>query len=348
MATLPEPEVDPPVRRFIPFFVVVALAAAACGGGAGDTAATVNGEQITVADVEGLRVREGSTIDKTQFAEDLRTAIVETIAIQAASEQFGIAPTDEEGTARLEELRAEYQAQGQDLDQLLESQGIPPERALEFARLEILQRQVAEQLAADAEPIPEEEIQALYDQQALGNYEVCLQHVLVATAEEAEEVVARLEAGEDFATVAEEVSTDPSAAENGGNLGCAPASQYVPEFAQAAIDAEVGSVVGPVESEFGFHVIKVDDRTETGAVPPFEEARAQILEQLEGQRDAGLFEQWFRDAVIAADVQVEAEYGTWAAEPEPTVTPPGDEAPAGTVPSQSIPGSTTVPATTAP
>jgi parvulin-like peptidyl-prolyl isomerase len=89
---------------------------------------------------------------------------------------------------------------------------------------------------------------------------VNVRHILVATEEEANDVIAALEAGESFADLARSVSTDTGSGAQGGELGWAPLTNYVKPFADAARDAEIGAIVGPVESEFGFHVIQVRAR----------------------------------------------------------------------------------------
>lgn len=90
-----------------------------------------------------------------------------------------------------------------------------------------------------------------------GNGDPCVRHILVETEAEGDDIQARLADGEDFSALAVELSTGPSGP-NGGDLGCAPASNYVPEFAEAVIEAEVGEYVGPVQTDFGFHVLVVD------------------------------------------------------------------------------------------
>jgi parvulin-like peptidyl-prolyl isomerase len=90
---------------------------------------------------------------------------------------------------------------------------------------------------------------------------VCAAHILVDSRDEADEVVDRLESGEEFAPLAAEVSTDPGSAASGGSLGCLPTGQFevqfIPEFVDAALAAEVGIPTPPVESEFGWHVIQL-------------------------------------------------------------------------------------------
>lgn len=96
-------------------------------------------------------------------------------------------------------------------------------------------------------------------------------HILVATQEEAQRAIDAINAGESFAAVAAAVSTDGSAA-SGGELGWSQPSRYVEEFADAVTDAPVGEIVGPVQTQFGFHVIQVTGREER----PITEAEREI------------------------------------------------------------------------
>jgi parvulin-like peptidyl-prolyl isomerase len=87
-------------------------------------------------------------------------------------------------------------------------------------------------------------------------------HILVATEAEAQDVLVALNAGESFAALAQAVSTDTGSGANGGNLDWAPASTYVKPFQDAVVSGAIGDFLGPVESEFGFHVIQVIAREE--------------------------------------------------------------------------------------
>lgn len=108
-------------------------------------------------------------------------------------------------------------------------------------------------------------------------------HILVKTEEEAKKVRSRILAGEDFAKVAREVSIDPSAKENGGNLGNAPLSNYVPEFADAAVKIPLGQLSDPVKTQYGYHVLKVLKRE----TKPFDQMKTQARNlYLNGQKKA--------------------------------------------------------------
>lgn len=87
----------------------------------------------------------------------------------------------------------------------------------------------------------------------------CASHFLVATEAEALAGLERVNGGEEFAAVAAELSTDPGSAINGGELGCADPAGYVLEFKEAIESAELNVPVGPVETQFGFHVLVVTD-----------------------------------------------------------------------------------------
>lgn len=103
-------------------------------------------------------------------------------------------------------------------------------------------------------------------------------HILVATEDEAKAVKERLDAGEDFAAVAQEVSTDEGSKVNGGALGQFNASTMVPQFSEAAFAMEEGQISDPVQSEFGWHIIYLTAK-HTG----LESAQEQIRQQLSAQ-----------------------------------------------------------------
>lgn len=134
------------------------------------------------------------------------------------------------------------------------------------------------------EEVSEDIIAALYEEQfgdVAPQSESNASHILVVTEEDAIAVVEALEGGADFAELAKEKSTGPSGP-NGGELGWFSAGMMVPEFEDAAMALEVGEVSAPVQTQFGWHVIKLN---ETRDVPPptLEETREQLVSQLRQQ-----------------------------------------------------------------
>ena len=99
-------------------------------------------------------------------------------------------------------------------------------------------------------------------------------HILVPTEDEAKAALARVKRGEDFAKVADEVSKDPGS--QGGDLGWFTKDKMVPEFADAAAKLDKGQVSDPVHSQFGWHIIKLEDKREK-AFPPFDAVKEQVV-----------------------------------------------------------------------
>ncbi len=105
--------------------------------------------------------------------------------------------------------------------------------------------------------------------------EVRARHILVETEEEAKKVFARVKGGEDFAKVAADVSKDPGSKTDGGDLGFFSKDRMVEPFAEAAFKLEPGQISEPVKSQFGWHVIRVEEKR-TKPIPAFEEMKEQI------------------------------------------------------------------------
>ncbi|MBC7223405.1 MAG: peptidyl-prolyl cis-trans isomerase [Anaerolineae bacterium] len=118
-----------------------------------------------------------------------------------------------------------------------------------------------------------------------------VRHILVETEEQAQEVVEKLRAGEDFAALAAEYSTDPGSKDQGGDLGWFPRGVMVQEFEEAAFSLPVGQVSDPVQTSFGYHVMEVLER---GMRELDEQAWAQAKEQA--------FLDWFTEEHQKAEI----------------------------------------------
>jgi peptidyl-prolyl cis-trans isomerase C len=105
--------------------------------------------------------------------------------------------------------------------------------------------------------------------------EIRARHILVETEDEAKKALERAKKGEDFAALAKELSKDPGSGTDGGDLGFFTKDRMVAEFAEEAFKTAVGQISNVVKSQFGFHVIKVEE-TRDRAPPPFEQVKAQL------------------------------------------------------------------------
>ncbi len=300
------------MRKLVPL-LVLSLALVACSGSAGGGVATVDGHEIGLADVEAISGSTSGTVPKDQFIQNLTNAIVERVLIDAAAEDYDISFTDTEIEAERADIESQIVSQtGSDYETFLEAQSLTNEAVLHIANQQLLARSVTERLTAD---VGDDEVATAYDEQKTGLTEACVSHILLETEADAQAAKKRLDDGEDFATVATEDSTDPSAATNSGDLGCSSLSQYDPAFSEGVMGAVLGEVTDPVESSFGFHLILVTSRD----TPTIDESRESIVATLGQTR----LQDWLLAALADADVQVSAEYGTWTTDPFPQVVAPG-------------------------
>jgi peptidyl-prolyl cis-trans isomerase C len=145
-------------------------------------------------------------------------------------------------------------------------------------------------------PITDAQVQAEYDKQKgkAGEREFRARHILVEKEDEAKALIAQIKGGAKFEDLAKKNSKDPGSGENGGDLDFAAPGAYVPEFSQAMVKLGKGEMTEtPVKSQFGWHIIKLED-TREAKFPPIEEVKGQIQQRL-GQQKLGEF----RDAIRA-------------------------------------------------
>lgn len=109
--------------------------------------------------------------------------------------------------------------------------------------------------------------------------EVRARHILVENEDDAKKIVERLKGGEDFAKVAKEASKDPGSGAEGGDLGFFTQDRMVPEFANAAFAMKPGELSAPVKSQFGWHVIKVEERRQR-PLPAFDQIKDRVAQSL--------------------------------------------------------------------
>lgn len=152
--------------------------------------------------------------------------------------------------------------------------------ALENERRALLAAAVVDDILKDA--VTDEALQKAYDE-AFANAEPTREwnasHILVETEEEAAALIARLDAGEEFAALAQEASSDSSAA-SGGQLGWFESGMMVPDFEAAVIALEVGAVSAPVQTQFGWHVVMLNE-TRLREIPSLEQVADELRPQVE-------------------------------------------------------------------
>jgi parvulin-like peptidyl-prolyl isomerase len=226
---------------------------------------------------------------------------------------------DQEISKIKEQVGEQARSSGQNLsdqkayEQALEQNNITEEELREDIRENLPVQKVQEKVTGNAEP-SDEEIQKFYEKNKEAQFTTpeqrCARHILFNKdqKQKAEDVEKQLEDGADFAKLAKENSQDPGSAEKGGDLGCLGKGETVPEFEEATFGAEQGEIVGPVKTEFGYHIIEVTD-AKPEQTRPLSEVESQIRSQLSTEEQSEAFSKWLEEQKKQRDVEYLKGYG---------------------------------------
>jgi peptidyl-prolyl cis-trans isomerase C len=252
-----------PVTRALGALTLAALLCAPVGAWAEDSnpvVASANGVEIRVNDLAFAEEEIGSNMpamSPDQKRDYLITYLADVIVLAQAAQQQKLADRDD------------------------------VKRRLEFDHNRVLMEALLQDTGKAA--VSDEAMHKVYDEavkQAAPEQEVHARHILVATEAEAKEIIAELKKGADFATLAKQKSKDPGAAE-GGDLGFFTKDQMVPEFSEVAFKLDKGQISDPVHTQFGWHVILVEDKR-TKPTPTFEEVKPQLANYVAHRAQAEL------------------------------------------------------------
>jgi parvulin-like peptidyl-prolyl isomerase len=308
--------VTPRTLRLIAVPVLAALALAACGSSA-TPAASLGGVDLTDEQLTheaqlfsflsalnqqpcGGPPPEGQTQEAVcnRFA---LTNLIQERLIQSYASANDVSVTDEEVSDIVANL--DDQLGKEAVDKQLAKFELTRADLTELARQVLLFQAVQAKIVEDQ--LGEEKLRALYDQDLLQFTTVQAEHILVDTKAEADDVFQQVTApdadGKTFQDLATKVSNDTQSAQNGGSLGSAVASTYVPEFGQAVAALEPGEISEPVQTEFGWHVI----RLVTKQVTPFDQAKQQLVQS----QSVEVFNDWVRQQVEQDGLEVNPKYG---------------------------------------
>lgn len=259
-----------------------------------DVVARVNGEAITKDDLYDLMFQYVGP----QVLDEL---ILVRLVEQEADAQ-GVAVTQEDVDAEIEVIAAQLGGMEQ-LEFILMQQGATIDRlAQDIERNVMIHRLIAPQVT-----VTDEEVRQFFDENEelfAQPEQVRARHILVDTREEAEELRQQLLDGADFAGLARAHSKDPGSGAAGGELGWFGRGVMVAPFEQAAFALAVGDISEPVQSSFGYHLIKVEDRVEAQEAVFDDEIAGRIRDALVEEKVQEQLGPWLQALRIGADVEI--------------------------------------------
>ena len=332
------------MKKLIALIPALALLIAACGEGgiSRSTAAVVDGETITVRQVqagldrfvaseqfEQLTQQEEPDTIKRQYEQSLLGRLIRRSVLEKEAVEAGVEISDADVEERIDQFRQDFEDEEQFLAEV-ERQGTTLQEVQGFVRDSLLEEGLRAEVTEGTGP-PEEEIRAFYDEQQDQFAEIHTAHILVEKKKLAEMLKSQLDAtskeklDDRFADLAGEHSIDTGSGSQGGDLGFVNPSTLVPEYSQAVAQMEPGEISAPVRSQFGFHIIKLVDRR----VASFEDVRGQIEQQLAGDVSEEEWQKFIRGAYRDADIEVNSRFGELEIESQLIVNADGDSVPGG-------------------
>jgi parvulin-like peptidyl-prolyl isomerase len=307
------------VRRLVPLALISVLAATACGTAtAAPAAAHVLGSEVTDAQLAttanvfkalfglqqapcGTPGGSGDTADAACNRYSLG-ALIQFRLAETYAGQHDVAVADADVQQAIDGFESQV---GKDtLAAQLAANGVSHDDFTQLVRLSLLENEVSKRLAL--EQADTSKLRAQYEQNLAQFTTLTVDHILVKTKAEADQVYREVTAPgatrQDFLALAKKVSIDPTAKQNSGALPASPATQYVPEFADAAMALEPGQISKPVQTKFGWHVIHLVGKD----VRPFDEVEGELTSQ-QDRTDA--FGAWVREQDQAGQIDVNPTFG---------------------------------------
>lgn len=225
------------------------------------------------ADPEVVVKSKAGDIKKEDFYQQMKnrtgeSVLKEMVVTKVLEDKYKV--TDKEVNAELKKIKDEL---GDNYKSALEQQGMTEKELKESLRLNLLQTDAV----TDGVKVKEADIKKQYDRMKT---EIKASHILVKDKKTAEKVKKELDNGGDFAKLAKEYSTDDSNKDKGGELGYFSVGEMDKAFEDAAYKMNKGEISGPVQTNFGYHIIKVEDKREKKGVGSYKELKDSIRRDL--------------------------------------------------------------------
>lgn len=249
-----------------------------------DVVARVNGKAITRDELHGQL--------EEQYGQQALELLISEKIIELELNKQKITITDEDIQKEFQEIADQYGGQDK-FEAALTAYGY----TLESFKEDIESNLKVQKLLEPEITITEEEMKSYFDANK-ENFEqkeqVRARHILVDSEDKAQEVRNKLLSGGDFAELAKEYSIDTSNKEQGGDLGFFSKGAMVAEFENAAFTLEIGKISEPIKTQFGYHIIKVDEK-KAAKEAVFEDSKARIIKILFNEKLPAAYDAWFQE-----------------------------------------------------
>lgn len=280
-------------------------------------------EQRAAPDLAALAQRERDPLKRQEARQALLARALDILIgerlIEEEAAALGITASNEDVQASVDAVKAEQNWTDEQLEAALRTEGLDMRRYRQMLAKNVVKTRIVQMRVAPRVKVEEDDLKAEYQafvrREADEGGEVHARHILVqvppnappaqveAAKKKAEAIAAEArKPGMDFAALARARSEGPTA-KDGGDLGFFRRGTMLPAFERAAFSTPVGQVADPVRSNFGWHVLKVEEKRAT-EVPPFEEVKDKLAQRLRAQKSEKFVEDYVRELRAKAAVQV--------------------------------------------
>jgi len=324
-------------------FIAGAVIGAAVVGGAWalvhftGTDSTAGATMVSVGDVNISSTEFYKELEKNPDSKNVLRRLIDNQVILNQSKAQNVEVTDKEVEDELASFTKErFEGDNKKLEEALKSYNVTKDELKQDIKITL----IARKMAAQGVTITDQEKKDYFEKnkETLGTPEqVRAKHILVKEEAQANDILAKVKANPaDFEKLAKEFSQDPSNKDKGGDLDFFGKGAMVPEFEKAAFGAQKGEIVGPVKTDFGYHIIQVTDKKEA-VIPKYEDVEAKINKTLLEQKSKPL-EELYTELRTKEKINIKDEKYKDILNPEPAAAPTpapadGTQAPA-TTPAQ--------------
>ncbi|HEY3375426.1 MAG TPA: peptidylprolyl isomerase [Candidatus Aquicultor sp.] len=295
---------------------VIAVSVVGCSGSKVDVAATVNGKDIKIAEVDNrlaqmtgqpvsaLTGQQGDQL-KAQYRDKVLDQMIDMEVLLSEADKRGLQATSKDIDKKVKEILKTYNFKDQKaLEDALKQQNLTFAQFKEQLTQSIRVEKLGDSLTKSLK-VSDKEITTYYNKNKTKfavKDQIHVAHILVQKEDQAAKVLKEIQAGGDFAKLAKQYSIDPGSKDNGGDLPLTDKEKFVAEFSKAAWALKPGQISGLVKTSYGYHIIKMIEKKDAYQ-KTLDQAKKEIKNTLLAQKKQEIFAKWLADAKKKASIK---------------------------------------------